>query len=99
MLTADQYREAEFGYSLAEARRGFKIHAAVYAIVITGLIVLNTLLIAFTDANFPWAIFPLVGWGIGLTFHYIYGFRRVATPIRERQRKIEAYAEQPKELV
>ena len=28
MLTADQYREAEFGYSLAEAKRGFKIHAA-----------------------------------------------------------------------
>src|SRR3954468_8267122 len=32
-------------------------------IVMTGLIILNTLLIAFTDANFPWAVFPLVGWG------------------------------------
>ena len=80
MLTADQYREAEFGYSLAEAKRGFKIHAAVYGFVMTGLIVLNTLLIAFTDANFPWVIFPLVCWGIGLTIHYIYGFRRAATP-------------------
>ena len=39
MLTADQYRKAEFGYTLAEARRGFKIHGAVYAMVMTGLIV------------------------------------------------------------
>jgi hypothetical protein len=99
MLTADQYREAEFGYTLAESKRGFKIHAAVYAVVMTGLIVLNALLIAFTDADFPWAVFPLIGWGIGLTFHYIYGFRRAGNEIRNRQRKVEAYAERPKELV
>jgi 2TM domain-containing protein len=99
MLTAEQYRKAEFGYSLAESRRGFKIHALVYALVMTGLIVLNVLLIAFTDANFPWVFFPLVGWGIGLTFHYVYGFRRAEVPIRERQRKVEAYAERTKELV
>lgn len=30
MLTADACRQAEFGYTLAESRRGFKIHAAVY---------------------------------------------------------------------
>jgi len=67
MLTAEQYLQAEFDYTLAEARRGFKIHAAVYAIVMTGLITLNALLIAFTDADFPWVVFPLVCWGIGLT--------------------------------
>jgi hypothetical protein len=99
MLTADQYREAEFGHTLAESRRGFKIHAAVYAAVMTGLIVLNTLLIAFTDADFPWAIFPLIGWGIGLTFHYVYGYRRAAVEIRGRQHAVEEYAERTKELV
>ena len=76
MLTPEEYRRDEIGYTLAESRRGFKIHAAVYAIVMTGLIVLNSILIANTDADFPWAVFPLVGWGIGLTFHYLYGFRR-----------------------
>jgi Na+-driven multidrug efflux pump len=99
MLTADQYREAEFGYSLTEAKRGFKIHATVYALVMTGLIVLNALLIAYTDANFPWVVFPLVGWGIGLTFHYVYGYRRAEIPIRERQENVEAYAKRTKELV
>lgn len=99
MLTADEYRQAEFGYTLDESRRGFKIHAAVYAIVMTGLIVLNALLIAYTDVNFPWVVFPLVGWGTGLTFHYIYGYRRAADEARLRQRKVETYAERTKELV
>jgi 2TM domain len=99
MLTADQYRQAEFGYTLAESRRGFKIHAAIYAVVITGLIALSVLLIAFTDANFPWAVFPVVGWGIGLTMHYIYGYRRAAIEIRGRQRKVNALAERRKEPV
>lgn len=99
MLTAEQYREAEFGYTLAESRRGFKIHAAVYALVMTGLIVLNSLLIVFTDANFPWAVFPFVGWGTGLTFHYIYGVRRAGTVIRARQRRVEAHADRIKEPV
>jgi hypothetical protein len=99
VLTADEYRKAEFGYTIAEARRGFKIHAAVYAIVMTGLIVLNSLLWAYSDADFPWVVFPLVGWGIGLTFHYVYGFRRAADEARLRQRKVETYAERTKELV
>jgi Na+-driven multidrug efflux pump len=99
MLTADEYRQAEFGYTLAESRRGFKIHAAVYAIVMTGLIVLNSLLIAYTDADFPWVVFPFVGWGIGLTLHYIYGFRRAGDAAHARQLKVERYAEHAKELV
>ena len=88
MLTANEYREAEFGYSLAESRHGFRVHATIYAVVMIGLIVLNAALIAFTDANFPWVIFPLVGWGIGLTFHYVYGYRRAPVQIRDRHRKI-----------
>jgi hypothetical protein len=98
MLTADQYRKAEFGYSLAESRHGFKVHATIYAVVMIGLIVLNAALIAYTDANFPWAIFPLVGWGIGLTFHYIYGYRRAGVRIDDRHRRIEEYAEASRSL-
>lgn len=99
MLTAEQYMQAEFDYSLAEARRGFKIHAAIYAIVMTGLITSNALLWAFADGDFPWAVFPLVGWGIGLTFHYIDAYRREGRSIRDRQHEIEAYAERTKDLV
>jgi hypothetical protein len=99
MLSAEKYRQAEFGYTLAEMRRGFKIHAAVYAIVMTGLIVVNGLLIAYSDTNFPWVIFPLVGWGIGLTFHYLFGYRHAGDEARDRQLRVEDYAERTKELV
>ena len=99
MLTAEEYRQAEFGYTLAESRRGFKIHAAVYAVVMTGLVVLNSLLWVYSDGDFPWVVFPLVGWGIGLTFHYIYGYRRAADEARGRQRKVETYVERTRETV
>ena len=71
----------------------------VYGVVVTGLIVLNALLIAFTDADFPWAVFPLVGWGIGLTLHYSYGFRRAEEEAQARQLRVERHAERTKELV
>lgn len=99
MLTADEYRRAEFGYTLAESRRGFKIHAVVYAIVMTGLIVLNSLLWVYADGDFPWVVFPLVGWGLGLTLHYIFGFRGAADEARTRQLRVEKYAARTKELV
>jgi Na+-driven multidrug efflux pump len=99
MLTAEEYRQAEFGYTADQARRGFKIHAVVYALVITGLIVLNSLLIAYTDVNFPWVVFPFVGWGIGLTLHYVYGFRKAPDEAHARQLRVAKYAEREKERV
>ena len=96
MLTAEEYKRAEFDLTLADLRRGFKIHALVFAIVMTGLITLNALLWAFTDGDFPWAVFPLVGWGIGLTFHYLDAYRREGRSNRTRQDEVEAYAERLK---
>jgi uncharacterized membrane protein YdbT with pleckstrin-like domain len=93
MLTGDDYKQAEFEFGVAEARRGFKIHATVYAAVMTGLIILNGLLIAFTDANFPWAVFPLVCWGLGLTAHYFCGYRSAERQVRARQESVEHFAE------
>jgi hypothetical protein len=98
MLTAEEYRQAEFGYTVAESRRGFEIHAAVYALVVTGLCVLNAFLWIYAD-TFPWAAFVLVGWGIGLTFHYIYGYRKAPVEAQARQQRVEEYAERTKELV
>jgi hypothetical protein len=99
MLTAEEYRRAEFGYTVEESERGFLIHAVVYAVVMTGLITLNALLYAFTDANFPWAVFPLVGWGIGLFAHYLYGYRRAVAEARARQLQIDEFARRERQLV
>jgi hypothetical protein len=91
MVTVEQYEQAEREATLADSRRGFRIHAAVYALVNIGLITLNTVLIVTTDAGFPWFVFPLVGWGIGLTFHYLYGVRWVGDEVRKHQEDVERH--------
>jgi hypothetical protein len=53
----------------AEEKMGFLIHLGVYILV-------NILLFFvwwFTNGDdvFPWFIFPLIGWGIGLCAHFI----------------------------
>ena len=42
--------------------------------------------------EFPWAVFPLVGWGIGLTLHYLSGLRWADKTITDRQARIEQRA-------
>ena len=49
-----------------EARKGFFIHLIVYICVNILLIIIWAFV---AGAGFPWFIFPLVGWGIGLLFH------------------------------
>lgn len=49
----------------------FYTHLTVYCFVISGLWILN-----YLTTDFPWAIFPTVGWGIGLAGHAmgVFGF-------------------------
>lgn len=46
-------------------RRAFKAHLIPFLAVNTFLIVLNLI----TSPGYFWAIFPLLGWGLGLFFH------------------------------
>ncbi len=55
----------------AEAKLGFYIHLIVYAgvnLMLFGIWYFTT----FLSGNyFPWFLFPLVFWGIGLAAHYL----------------------------
>ena len=59
-------------YALAkkrvEARRDFAIHLIVY-LGVNALLVCLWLFV--TGRGFPWFVFPLGGWGIGLVAHYV----------------------------
>ncbi|MGZ4352796.1 MAG: 2TM domain-containing protein [Gaiellaceae bacterium] len=64
-----------------EKKREFRVHLAVY-LVVNALIWLGWgFLYTYTGFWFPWPLFPLIGWGIGLGFHAwdAYG-RRPFTP-------------------
>jgi len=50
-----------------EEKRGFYRHLAVYIVVNIVLI----LIWAFTGRGYPWFVWPLGGWGIGLLFHFL----------------------------
>ena len=49
----------------AEALVGFAIHLAGYLAVNVVLLVINLL----TSPGVPWAIWPLLGWGVGVASH------------------------------
>ena len=56
-------------YKLARKRvqdkKDFVIHLCVYIVVNAMLVVIW----AITNRGYPWFIWPLLGWGVGLVFH------------------------------
>lgn len=71
MVTVVEYRQRD--HTVREQRRGFRAHAIVYAVVTPLMIVGNLVVIATTDADVLWFPFPLVGWGLGLLNHHLWG--------------------------
>jgi hypothetical protein len=60
-------------WKLAQSRAEFKMHVTVYAIVVAML----WMIWLFTGGvgAYPWPLWPMLGWGIGLLFHYFGVFR------------------------
>ncbi|HUU64534.1 MAG TPA: 2TM domain-containing protein [Dehalococcoidales bacterium] len=68
MSEEELYREAR---KRVEEKKGFFIHLTVYIIVNIMLV----LIWAFPGGGgFPWFVFPLGGWGIGILFHFLGAF-------------------------
>ncbi|ACT96032.1 2TM domain-containing protein [Dyadobacter fermentans] len=62
----------EFLWRKAKKRAGFKMHLRTYLIVNAGLWLIY-LVSTFSFGKhhvFPWPVFPMLGWGIGLIMHY-----------------------------
>ena len=63
-MTEEQiYEEAR---KRVEAKRGFYSHLVIYVIINIFLVLIWWFA---SGGGFPWFIFPLGGWGIGLLFH------------------------------
>ncbi|HZD72494.1 MAG TPA: 2TM domain-containing protein [Actinomycetota bacterium] len=87
-ITVEQYEQAELQLQTEEARRGFFVHALIYVLVQAALITINLVVVP----DFIWFPFPLIGWGIGLTMHYLFGFRWVERETRRHQELVEQRA-------
>ena len=69
--------------------KGFYIHLVVYCVIIPGIIFFN---LKYTP-QFKWFWFSLLGWGIGLFFHWfgIFGVNFLGFGKDWESRKIEEY--------
>jgi transcriptional regulator with XRE-family HTH domain len=79
------HSENEERLALAHVRRvkGFYIHLSQYVVVITGLFLINLA----TSHHVLWAIWPAIGWGIGITAHAmrVFGWMPYFGPEWERR--------------
>ena len=64
-LTEKQLRE------LAHKRVEFRTHLLVYFIINATLWIIWW----STGHGYPWPIWPMTGWGIGVLFHYMFEYR------------------------
>lgn len=90
-ITVAQYQQAEVQLQIQAARRGLLVHAVVYGLVQAALIAINLVVVP----GFIWFPLPLIGWGIGLAMHYLFGLRWVDRQIRRHQQLVEQRASRP----
>jgi hypothetical protein len=69
----------------AKAKTGFYVHFSIYVIV--NVLLFSIWYMTLGPNGFPWFIFPLIGWGIGVTAHGIATF--YGNPFEERMTERE----------
>lgn len=86
----EKYKQAK---KRVAALRGFYAHLFMYVIVNIVLIIINFI---FTP-RFLWFLFPLLGWGVGLLAHAVFGFGLFGFFTKEwEEQKIEEIIEHEK---
>jgi uncharacterized membrane protein len=83
-IDLDSYLQAEREMRLQDGRRAFTVDAMLYVVVNVVLVTVNLVFVP----GFLWFIFPLVGWGIGLTFNYLFGVRWAARETAKHEERV-----------
>ncbi len=84
-ITLKNYERAEAEIRAKEGRMGFYVHAAIYVLVNILLLVINLVYVP----GVLWFFYPLIGWGIGLTMHFLFGVLWIRRETEEWQAKVE----------
>jgi hypothetical protein len=84
-ITQTKIEQTPLEIEAFQAKKGFKINLTAYAIVNSVLVTINML----TVPQFPWFLFPLCGWGFGLTMHYNFGVRLLGKQVKTQKQTIE----------
>ncbi|MEM2909762.1 MAG: 2TM domain-containing protein [Nitrososphaerota archaeon] len=68
----EDFKRAWIEFEVEETNRGFLSHLAAYVIVNVFLVFINL----YTYPTAIWFVWPLLGWGIGLAFHFVFSRKR-----------------------
>lgn len=60
-------------WEIAKRRASFKYHLATYVVVISAMWIF-WYFVSGEYNSYPWPIWPTMGWGIGLLFHFLGAF-------------------------
>ena len=91
-ISLEDYKKAYREMKIEEERRGFIIHLIVYVLINIGLVILNLLL----SPEAIWFFWPLIGWGIGITMHYLNAIRWIEKNLKEKEAIAEGRAKELK---
>ena len=84
-ITLEDYKKAYREVEIEEGRRSFLAHLITYVLVNTMLIVINLMF----SPNKLWFFYPLIGWGIGVLTHYLYGVRWIEKILEKKEAMAE----------
>lgn len=88
-VTLDAYKTEERRLTAREARLGLRVHATISVLIVIALAVVN----AFVASEFPWSVFPAVGMGLGVWFHWYFGVHRGDEFMARHQDDVEREAQ------
>jgi hypothetical protein len=87
-----EYKKAYREIVSEEEKKGFFVHLVAYVLV-------NVMLIAFNFIYTPetiWFFYPLIGWGIGISMHYLFSVHWMQKELTEKEAKAEYKAREAK---
>lgn len=94
MISVEEFKQAWREFELEEAKRNFLAHFSTYVIINLFLVLINY----FTSPNQLWFHWVLLGWGIGLAFHFVFSRDRfVISNWEEKAARVEMRARKGKE--
>ncbi len=84
-ISLEEYKKAYREMMAENEKRDFLIHLVVYVLV-------NAMLIAINFIYSPeaiWFFYPLLGWGIGITAHYLEAVRWIESGLKKKEAEAE----------
>ena len=80
-------------HELAKKRVEFRRHLTVYFVINSVLWIVWYL----TGGEYMWPLWPMAGWGVGVTFHYLFEYRTSNLFSEEEEfKKLKKYIEEQK---